>query len=71
MGGGAGVWVDGWGGIVWKVFCANVTLQCLFKVAKLLTFKILPIKCIVNYFTDIMITFTPMSSLNFHFLGKK
>lgn len=54
-----------------KVFCANVIIQCLFKVAKHLTFKILPIKCIVNYFTDIMISFTPMPSLNFHFLGKK
>lgn len=56
--------------IVGKVFCTNVIFQHLFKVDKLLIFRILPIKCIVTYFTDIMICFTPMPRLNFHFLGK-
>lgn len=38
-----------WAEIVGKVFSTNVIFQCLFKIDKLLIFRILPIECFVIY----------------------
>lgn len=55
---------------VGKLFSTNVIFRCLLKVDKLLIWGILPIKHFITHFTDIMISFTLMPNLNFHFLEK-
>lgn len=61
------LWVE----TVGKIYCINIMFKCFFKVDKFFIFRILPIKCIVTYFNDIMISLAPMPSMNFHVLKKK
>lgn len=68
---GGGEENDLWVETVGKIYCINITFQCFFKVDKFLIFMNLPIKCIVIYFTDVVISLTPMPSMNFNFLRKK
>lgn len=40
-----------------KIYCVNITFKYFFNVGKFLMFRILPVKCIVTYFTDINMTY--------------
>lgn len=55
---------------VGKIYCINIMFKCFFKVDKFLIFRILPIKCIVTYFTYIVVSLAPMPTMSFHFLEK-
>lgn len=61
------LWVE----IAGKIDYFIITFKCFFNVDKFLTFRILPIKCIVTYFTDIMIHLNPMQVWTFTSWGKK